>query len=968
MIIHFGLHLDGMQPFSTETAHGTVALGPARLLDLLELRLGLPPVLTRRGEALLGYQSCLLEADTDGRFYHRSLATDALGVARTLLAWRSEWYEAGWTGEFPADASRRLADMAAVERLARGRVPLVSGQRLERIRAALAAGLDPRISRFVLHDPPAALPVMWRRVLERFEVEVAGGVTVPAPRDEGEGDGSATTRREAAPRRTLVPGETGDLFATDGAGTSTARVPASARTRATAGARAAAADESAPAAGAESDLARVQRRLAALADHDSAAPRERERLAGDASFIVLRSISRDLSAQAIGELLLAHSDRPGDAVVIAERDGIILDNAFERVGLPRAGFQHYSRFRAVAQVLKLCLGLVWEPISPHLLLQFLIHPVGPLPDHVRSTLAGAVAAEPGVGGTAWREALERVADRMRTRFERGEKETAALLADIAYWLDGERFRPDTGAPLTVLIDRAQRCTTWLARKLHTLTDPHEVALFGGAEAQGEALIAALGELRDRGDTRIARIALERLVDEVGGRAADPGAFAEAGHVAATTEPGAITAPWPTVIWWDLTAEPPAPRHPWSDAELAELEAAGVVLPSVAERVRQRMREWLRPVMHARARLVFVIHDRDAGRHPLLSRLESLFEGFTELSVEEMLLGEAAAQAVLDIGTAPLPLKHLPRPRRWWTLPADITIPPRATESYSSLSKLIDHPHEWVLSYAARLRTGRAEDLPSGGLLYGRLAHRLFERFFAKHPDWASLDARTIDAWRADFLPRLVAEEGALLCEAGSGVRREEVVATLERAFASLLGHLQSANVVAAAAEQSVEAPFGDVTLTGAIDLTLTDVHGREIVLDVKWSGEQYRSDELAAGRCLQLATYAYMRRTAAAHDAWPYHAYFIVTTGNVLAPDTSVFPDAIAFPPVTGEDIAAVWARVAKTYAWRRAQIAANRVEVTAEGTEPTPEPAPPRDGVALAEVEDRFDDFTWLTGWDEGA
>ncbi len=109
-------------------------------------------------------------------------------------------------------------------------------------------------------------------------------------------------------------------------------------------------------------------------------------LRGDGSFVVLRGASRDVSAQAVAEAIVGAA-AVDDSLVIAERDGIILDNAFERVGLPRAGFQHYSRFRAVTQVLKLALALLWRPVSPHLLLQFLIHPIGPLSRHVRDELA-----------------------------------------------------------------------------------------------------------------------------------------------------------------------------------------------------------------------------------------------------------------------------------------------------------------------------------------------------------------------------------------------------------------------------------------------------------------------------------------------------------------------------------------------------------------------------------------------------
>ena len=442
MIIDFGLALDGLQPVRPVTGIGAVALGPARLLDLLELRLGLPPVLAHPGEALLAYRACLAELDNAARFYHRSFAVDPMGVARALLDWRAQWHEAGWTGTFAGASSPRLADMADVERIASTRVPLDAGQRLQRVAQALERKLVPQIERILLHDEIGELPVVWRRVLAHLEVAAKAAPTTAAV--------STTTAPRTMPRRPAVPlGTTGDLFGAP-----------------------AVHEVSRDEEGKLTDLERVKRALLASAVAAKAAPtgaaptgatlpgaaptqsapRERELLAGDASFVVVRGISRDLSAQAIAEHLLK-SDARADAVVIAEHDGIILDNAFERVGLPRAGFQHHSQFRAVAQVLKLCLGLVWEPISPHLLLQFLIHPVGPLPAHARSTLAEAVASEPGIGGTAWRKALATIAERMQSKFGRSPADTQKLREDITYWLECERFEPNTGAPINMLIEQ-----------------------------------------------------------------------------------------------------------------------------------------------------------------------------------------------------------------------------------------------------------------------------------------------------------------------------------------------------------------------------------------------------------------------------------------------------------------------------------------------------------------------------------
>ena len=72
-------------------------------------------------------------------------------------------------------------------------------------------------------------------------------------------------------------------------------------------------------------------------------------LRGDGTFVVLRGASRDITAQAVAESIVAAGAAAATnaILVIAEHDGIILDNAMERAGLPRAGFQHYSRFRAV---------------------------------------------------------------------------------------------------------------------------------------------------------------------------------------------------------------------------------------------------------------------------------------------------------------------------------------------------------------------------------------------------------------------------------------------------------------------------------------------------------------------------------------------------------------------------------------------------------------------------------------------
>jgi RecB family exonuclease len=433
-----------------------------------------------------------------------------------------------------------------------------------------------------------------------------------------------------------------------------------------------------------------------------------------------------------------------------------------------------------------------------------------------------------------------------------------------------------------------------------------------------------------------------------------------------------------VIWWDLNPQSQPLTYPWSKAELTELRAAGVALPTAEERLAHRSRTWLRPILNCRERLVLVVHRSDEGHHPLWTQIASVFHGWAEVDLESRLLeGAEPSLSFLGVATEPLEVKPLPPPRRWWDLPKDVAIPTRPLESYSSLSKLFYYPHGWVLNYAAALRTGRTEDVADGPLLYGTLAHRLFEEFFRTHPDWRAIDRAAVMAWLEESLPRLIAEEGAVLLEPGRGVDHERVITTLERALLRLLEHLADADVVNVQPEQTERAPFltEGLELGGAIDLLLTTAGGQEVVLDAKWGSENYRAKELEDNLHPQLASYAYLRKnaacarkTAAGSRDWPYQVYFIITTGNVLAPDDEVFREALVRRPAGGVDVAGLWARAEATYAWRRAQLDAGHVEVCAEDTQPTERSQPPDDALGMRDGADPFDNFKRLIGWDQFA
>ena len=896
MQIIFGPHLDGLQPSLARSAVGEVTLGPKGMLDTLETQLGIPTPNLHPSEALFGYLQCLRSVSSANQFFHRSLEVDPVSVARTLLNWREQWYEAGWAGTFPSDVPARLADMAAIEAHAQGRVPPTRGERLQSILKALAMR-DTQVENVELHTPVADLPYMWQQLFSVLPNSAGLGLQ--------------------------------------------------------------------PAGHAGSDLARVQAKLLSLVDEDEPVITTPERLAGDGSLLVVKSASKDLSADTVAEFLLA-TGRIDSTLLIAENEGIILDNALERAGLPRCGFRRYTRFRAATQVLKLSLALMWEPVDPHRVLQVLLHSTGPLPRWARSRLADAVAESPGIGGPAWANSVSEIGRVQRERFEAEEAEIERLRAEIQYWFEREMYDPDQGAPIDSVIAHTQRVSMWASAQSHSNTDNPETSLFAAAHAQAEALLTELAGLRKANTARISRLALEKRIDEVTTEAPDPTTYEEAGHARATTSAATVTSIWPTVIWWNLLPSQGAIRYSWSKLELAALRASGVRLPKVESLVGRQSRDWLRPVCHARERLILVVHDAERGLHPLWTRIQSLFENLLITEIEPALLGGEKSLTLLDVPTRTLTLKPLPARRRWWLLPADCTVTPREMESYSSLSKLCDYPHQWVLQYAARLRGGRAAQIRDGSRLFGQLGHRLFEEFFRTQEDWRGLADEDALSWVRAQLPLLIEKEGAVLLGAGRGVQNQRVTAALETAIVRLLMHLRSASVEHVAPEAMRDALFAGRTLTGTIDMVLTRSNGQRNVLDIKWASESYRRDLLSDNRALQLATYSYLQKNQDETNGWPPGAYFILSTGNILAHDEAYFPHAVASPPRENEGVADLWGRLLRTCDWRWAQLQRNQIEVVTKHTDPDAESSPPEDGLRSITGGDRFDNFIALAGWED--
>lgn len=669
----------------------------------------------------------------------------------------------------------------------------------------------------------------------------------------------------------------------------------------------------------------------------------------DGTVLVVQAETRALAAHWVASRLAA-----SDTLLVAGPDGALLDAYLAAQGQARHGLKEASAFRPSLQVLPLVAELLWTPLNCHALVQFLTHPVCPLPGFARRRLAEKMADAPGIGGAKWQQAIEDIAAKA------GPEHAAEVAERIAFWVEHPRFDPEAGVPLTEVTERVGRLVGFFERRLGE-PDEAQRAGFTAGHAQCQACLDALRTLVAQGHAAIRPRQLQKLVAQATGAGGpNPLWSAEVGAGQVVSLPGAAIRTAARVIWWQLSLpELPGPL-PWSAVEVRALVQAGVCLPAPAQQLERLARTWLRPLMAAREQLILVLPPAGEELHPLWQMIVAVVDAPRITALEDLLSsGGEALRAVV-----PLPLAA---PRRWWHLPADVPVALRPRASFSSLEPLLFNPSQWLLRYPAALRPSKLVRLASDFRLFGNLAHGLIERHF-RRDDALTMPDEVFERWFARAFEALVDEEGALLRMPGRGADLAHFRGRLLRAVYTLRSHVRQAGVVAVVPEQALEGRFEGGALAGYADLVLHKAAGAPAIVDIKWSGGKKYPEKLRRNRHLQLALYAELFRQQTGQ--WPAVAYYLLDRARLLAPDDRAFPAAETIAADDGENTAQLWQRILATWRWRVAQIRDGRFEVVLEATSAaaTADSEPPQEALAIEMLDEAYNDFRALAGWRDGA
>lgn len=701
----------------------------------------------------------------------------------------------------------------------------------------------------------------------------------------------------------------------------------------------------APAADVNTVLGKLQ--IALKSAHEGKKPNGKIAWSDDGSLRVVRGETGLVAARWVAQAFAAHE---GEIAIVAEQDRSLLDATLDAVDIARQGFQDSSPLAPALQVLPLALATIWEPLDVYALLQFLSLPIGPVPGYARRRLAEVIAESPGISGPRWREAIEEIEARYPER-------AADIRKAVSFWVEHPRHNPAQGAPVAVLLQRTRGVRDYFAAGIAD-QDPNRRAASATGYAQSSTVAAALDALARHGEISITPAELEALVSQCTARGAPNFAMhAQVGCVPAVSDPGVLVEPFDRVVWWQMGASSLPGHYPWSRSEMDSLARAGTELPPLSDLLARRGEDWLRPILNARKQLVLVLPPPGEEIHPLWQEIQWFVDGVRPEPLEDLVTGRAGKQ-LPEVAHTPLPQR-----KRWWNLPPEVTISLRPQESYSSLNAFLNAPYQWVLKYKARLNPSNLLAVADENLLYGNLAHRLIDRFF-RIDGAQALRGDALKAWFSREFATVVTEEGAVLLMPGRRSDYERLRSVLERAIGEIQRQFGAAGVDAVESERNLAGTFPGGALEGKADLVVRNKSGQRAIVDMKWSGANNFQGQLAKNRHLQLAIYAEMLRQET--GAWPQVSYFILEASRLLAPDKAFFPEARLVQSGATGSTPLLWDQFIAAWRWRRAQIDVGMIEVAIEGIELTPESAGPPDALVPEEFPEAYNDYRWLTGWED--
>lgn len=619
-------------------------------------------------------------------------------------------------------------------------------------------------------------------------------------------------------------------------------------------------------------------------------------------WFVSRSVHAACETVAAG---LIHAGDLGEVTVYCEDPAVAvcLDGCLRHRGLPTMGVRLSSLAHPALQVLPMVLSLLWEPVDPSQLMDFLNLPLCPLPRRAAVKLARALSDQPGLGSREWERAVRELCSP-----EQDPKGELARRLDL--WLGGSRCARGSEPPTSVVAGKCRQVAQWaagLAATLDTSAGPSSADLARALELAA-SLASTLGGLVETIGGSLTEPQLQRMYDEVVAEGAGIQPYAEAaGGPVWVTSLADVPGPCRVLIWLGLgTEDPPSSR--WTTQERRLLAQAGIHLDDGRGVLASVRRAELRGLCCVTESLMALSLPGDEERrtHPLWVRIQGLVKDEPKsLPLEAEVQSPSGALSPLQVDRTTVTIARPQPPRPLWHIP-QLLLQDHNRSSATELENRLACPMKWVFERSARIRPSPMAAIPEDFTLKGSFCHWVMQEVFSD-PN-LPLDPDQVAQRALACFDRRLALDAAPLSQARCASDRQRLRSQLAGATRVLVDTLRLGGYRVAGMEVSWTATLNGRDLNGRIDCLAARPDGQEAVIDFKYGGRDRYRDLLVEGRAVQLATYAFGRsQTAGGPGSFPRVAYLVLANGLLYTPSGSPIQGQTGASVVDGPAIDRVW-------------------------------------------------------------
>ena len=345
---------------------------------------------------------------------------------------------------------------------------------------------------------------------------------------------------------------------------------------------------------------------------------------------------------------------------------------------------------------------------------------------------------------------------------------------------------------------------------------------------------------------------------------------------------------------------------------------------------------LMPLLFCEKQLTLVtvgtVNNELVNKHPMMVRIEQQVKNHKELTYEPKIGDEQYVDVPALTDNALCGSDGM-----YTQIKRTDLIKWKKKESPTSIDHLMQNPLDYTMESIAYISDNGQSDLSNIAMTKGNVAHAVIQHLFYIPSDTksgyaAAIKAR-VEAGYKEVFDKMVETKGAVLLLQENAIERRQLFENLRDCIDHLIDIIDKNNLHVAACEMKLDGnTFGTPddetpTMGGYADMVLARENGQHVIFDFKWTtSKSYYQGLLQKNRSSQLAIYAELLSELTEDRELPT-AYFLMPIGRLYS--TEEFKSYWATKLTVNEGCEGdIINKIVAAYRYRRNEIMSGKIEM----------------------------------------